>query len=141
VKEVDVAIRGSCLCGGVAFEITSTPIIANHCHCSRCRKARGTANATNLVVALDGVRFVRGAELLTAFKPPDAERFTHTFCRVCGSSMPTRYDARAIAVVPMGALDDDPGVKPARHIFVDSKAPWDDLADDLPKFPGAPPPV
>lgn len=131
-------VRGSCLCGGIAFEITGKPRGATHCHCSRCRKARGTANATNFVVELDGVRFVRGAELLTTFKLPDAKYFGHVFCRVCGSSMPRRDEARGFTVVPMGVLDDDPGIRPERHIHVASKAPWDVITDDLPSFDGPP---
>ncbi len=133
------AIRGSCLCGGVAFELTGAPIRVNHCHCSRCRKARGTANATNLLVAPGGLRFLRGEDLLTRYRVPEAQFFAHVFCRTCGSSMPNVDEARGIAIVPMGAFDDDPGVRPERHIFVDSKAPWDDVADGLPQFPGPPP--
>ena len=83
-----MAIRGSCLCGGVAFEIMGPPLRVIHCHCMRCRKARGTANATNLILPLTGLRFVRGAELLTKFQLPGAQFFGHAFCRVCGSSMP-----------------------------------------------------
>lgn len=132
-------VRGSCLCGGVAFEMTGRPTRVTHCHCSRCRKARGTANATNLVVALDGLQFVRGAELLTTFKVPEAKFFTHVFCRVCGSSMPRLDEARGFAIVPMGAFDDDPGARPERHIFVESKAAWDVITDDLPQLPGPPP--
>lgn len=33
----------------------------------------------------------------------------------------------------VGTLDDDPGVKPALHIFVGSKAPWFDISDGLPQ--------
>jgi len=123
----------------VAFEMTGTPVVVNHCHCSRCRKVRGTAHATNLFVSPDGIRFLRGAELLTTFRPPDAERFAHAFCKVCGSSMPRLTEHGA--VVPMGSFDDDPGVRPMRHIFVDSKAAWDTITDDLPQLPGAPPPL
>lgn len=133
------SIKGSCLCGGVAFEMTGTPTRVNHCHCSRCRKARGTANATNLLLPLSGVRFVRGEELLTTYKVPDAKHFTHVFCRVCGASMPRLDESRQIAVIPMGAFDDDPGVRPERHIFTDSRAPWDEVVDGLPAFPGPPP--
>jgi hypothetical protein len=133
------AISGSCLCGGVAFEMTGTPIRVNHCHCSRCRKVRGTANATNLLVPIDGLRFLRGEELLTCYRAPDAQFFAHVFCPTCGASMPNLDAARGIAIVPMGAFDDDPGVRPERHIFVDSKAAWDDIADALPRFPGPPP--
>jgi len=34
----------------------------------------------------------------------------------------------------MGTLDGDPGAKPAMHIFVDSKAAWWDINDDLPAY-------
>ena len=36
-------------------------------------------------------------------------------------------------MVPMGALDDDPGIRPQAHIFVASKAPWDTIEDALPQ--------
>lgn len=119
--------------------MTGTPLRVNHCHCSRCRKARGVANATNLLVPLEGFRFLRGAEFLTVYKPSEAKTFRHVFCRVCGASMPNQDESRGIAVIPMGCFDQDPGVRPERHIFVDSKAAWDVISDDLPRFPGAPP--
>ena len=39
-----------------------------------------------------------------------------------------------IAVIPMGALDDDPGRHADDHIFVGSAAPWYTIADALPRF-------
>jgi hypothetical protein len=39
----------------------------------------------------------------------------------------------------MGALDDDPGVRPREHIFVGSKAPWDEITDALPQHGEMPP--
>jgi hypothetical protein len=119
--------------------MTGSPFRVNHCHCSRCRKVRGTANATNLLVPIDGLRFTQGADLLTTFKAPAAKTFTHVFCRTCGSSMPRLDEARSIAIVPMGSFDDDPGVRPQRHIFVDSRAPWDEITDALPQHAGPPP--
>ena len=41
---------------------------------------------------------------------------------------------RKIAVVPLGALDDDPGVRPVDNIFVAYKAGWHDITDALPAF-------
>jgi hypothetical protein len=35
------AIRGSCLCGGVKFEITGPLSSPLNCHCSQCRKQHG----------------------------------------------------------------------------------------------------
>lgn len=33
-------IRGSCFCGGIAFEFEKI-MFMQHCHCSRCRKKSG----------------------------------------------------------------------------------------------------
>jgi hypothetical protein len=127
------APRGSCLCGAVTYVVEGAPLRAWNCHCGRCRRARSAAYASNLFTASDGVRFTRGEDLLASYKVPDAERFTHVFCRQCGSSMP-RVDLRMpLAFVPMGSLDDDPGMRPQGHIFTESMAPWYTIADDLPQ--------
>jgi hypothetical protein len=53
--------------------------------------------------------------------------------------MPRFDEARGIGIIPMGAFDDDPGMRPERHIHVASKAPWETIEDDLPKFEAGPP--
>lgn len=125
--------RGSCLCGGVAFVLEGDPILCRHCHCSRCRRGRSAAHASNLGVRLDGLRFTRGQDLLGSYRVPEAKFFTQAFCRVCGSKAPRVDASRDLAVVPLGAFDDDPGVRPSEHIFVASKAPWFEIADALPR--------
>ena len=74
-------LRGSCLCGGVRYEIDGPLSSVLNCHCD--------------------------------FDP-------------------TVYG------LPLEALDGDPGEKPKRHEFVAYKAPWHDIADDLPQFAGLP---
>jgi len=129
-------MTGSCLCGGVRYEITEDPAWAHNCHCSRCRKTRGAAFASNLFVAVEALRFLQGEGELQSYKPPDAERFTHVFCRRCGSTMPWRDATRGMAVVPMGSLDDEPALTPRANIFVASKAPWFTITDDLQQTAG-----
>jgi hypothetical protein len=126
--------RGSCLCGKVTYIVQGQPLRSHNCHCSRCRKARSAAHASNLFTAADGVRFTRGEDLLSTYKVPEALRFTHVFCSSCGSPMPRIDPSRGITVIPLGGLDDDPGMRPQSHIFVASKAPWFDITDDLPQF-------
>ena len=36
--------------------------------------------------------------------------------------------------VALGSLVDDPGIRPTKHIFVGSKAPWFEITDDLPQL-------
>ena len=128
-------ITGSCLCGAVHYEIAGKPVWAHNCHCRRCRKIRGAAFASNLFAPLDTFRWTRGEDRLRSWKLPEAERFTHVFCGVCGSSLPFLNTERGLVVVPMGSLDVDPEHAPDAHIYVDSKAPWFAITDELPRHP------
>jgi hypothetical protein len=130
---------GSCLCGAVRYIVSGPPLRVQHCHCSRCRKARGAAHASNLFTPFDGVGFMRGTERLRSYSVPGARFYTQVFCDTCGSPMPRRDEERGITLVPMGSLDTDPGARPTRHIYVASKAPWYDITDDLPQFAEMPP--
>jgi hypothetical protein len=131
--------HSACLCGNVTWDAAGPFQFMSHCHCSRCRKGRGAAHASNLITGVDGVRFTRGAELVASYKVPEARFFTQDFCRRCGSPVPRLDRERNFAVVPMGTLDDDPGISPQAHIFVGSKAPWYEIADGLPQYEEYPP--
>ena len=113
------------------------PIV--NCHCSRCRKARAAAHASNFFVDLATFRWLRGEERLVSYKVPEAERFRQSFCRTCGAKVPQVNVERKRVVVPAGSLDDDPGAREELHIFVGSKAPWYEIADDLPRHEAYPP--
>jgi hypothetical protein len=127
-------IRGSCLCGAVTYQLEGRLSLMVNCHCSRCRKARSAAHATNLFAHSDALRWLRGEDLVHRFKLPGAERFTNCFCQVCSSILPRVDQARGLAIVPAGTLDGDPGARERFHIFTGSKAPWYEISDDLPRF-------
>src|SRR5438094_3106371 len=56
-------------------------------------------------------------------------------CRASHRGPVPRIDGeRNFAIVPMGTLDDDPGMRPQAHIFVGSKAPWYEIQDELPQY-------
>lgn len=74
-----------------------------------------------------------GEHLLTRYQSSPGEQ--KTFCSVCGSSLVTLFEnAPEWLGFPLGTLDDDPGVKAKCHVFVGSKAPWHDIADNLPQW-------
>ena len=129
----DDVVRGSCLCGGVAFEIDGPPNVFLYCHCSRCRKAHGTLHSALFLIDPPQLNWLQGEHLIERFKVEGAARYMHAFCRTCGSSLPQDH-AHPPVVVPAGTLDDDPGVKPSCHIFTGSKAPWYEIPGDLPQF-------
>lgn len=132
-------VRGGCLCGTIAFHVTEPIEAAYNCHCWRCRHARAAAHSSNGFTSFDGVRFLKGEDHLKSYKVPEARYFIQAFCGTCGSALPQREAARKFAFIPLGSLDDDPGIKPAEHIFVAYKAGWHDITDDLPRFDEAPP--
>lgn len=129
-------LKGSCLCGAVHYEAQPGETTRFfHCHCGRCRKATGTGHASNLILikpASGG--FTQGEELITRYKVPGAKRFSVTFCRVCGSRMPSFAPDGSIAMVPAGSLDTEPGLRPEARIFEGSKAPWSCDGQDVPGF-------
>ena len=132
-------MRASCLCGGIRIEITGKLGPAFTCHCSRCRKSRSAAHATNGFTSLDGIRFEKGEDLLVPYKLPEAKVYTPVFCKICGASMPRLRTETGTAIIPLGSLDDDLERGADDHIFTGSKAPWFTITDDLPQYEEAPP--
>ena len=128
-----VLAHGSCLCGAIRFHIAGPPGPAEYCHCSMCRKAHGSAFSVNTVVASSALTFDAGRELLSEYS--SSPNRLKCFCSKCGSQLfIRRTDKPEIIVVALAAIDGDPGVRPQRHVFVGSKAPWDAICDGLPQF-------
>ncbi|WP_437670357.1 GFA family protein [Sorangium sp. So ce131] len=132
-------ISGRCLCSGVRFEITGEIGTVVQCHCSMCRRANGTAFATNAPVHADVFRIVQGQELITEYESSPGR--LRAFCSRCGSPVYSRMpDRPEIRRVRLGTLDEDPGARPVAHIWISAKAPWDTLPEDgLERFDEAPP--
>ena len=126
------------MCGDVCFELTGPVTAARYCHCSRCRRGRSATHAANAFTDRQSVRFLKGGEKIREFKLPEARFFTQAFCERCGSIMPRIDPERGVAVIPFGAFDGDPGIRPSEHIFVGSKCPWHTISDHLPQHDAGP---
>ena len=128
------SITGSCLCGSVQFAITPPVAVFRYCHCSRCRKASGSAHASNLFLPQAQFQWTGGEALIQRFDLPGAKRFSVWFCAQCGSRVPHKARDRDAYLVPAGLLDGDPGVRPENSIFWASRAPWYIEPASAPKF-------
>jgi len=124
---------GSCLCGSVRFEIAPPYSAFRYCHCSRCRKASGSAHAANLFVPEKQFAWLAGEPSVKRFNLPGAQRFSVWFCTNCGTRVPHKVPGRDDYLIPAGALDQDPGKRPDQSIFWGSRAPWYQEPDDMPK--------
>ena len=126
-------LKGSCLCGGIRYEIDADLGPITNCHCGQCRKASGAAFASNASLPAGKFRFITGAELLKEWESSPGRR--RCFCGRCGSPILKRNaDQPETVRLRLGTLDTDPRIKPSRHIFVGSKAPWVDITDNLPRI-------
>ncbi|MCE9615837.1 MAG: GFA family protein [Lentisphaerae bacterium] len=128
-------LTGGCHCGGVRYELTGAIQRFAYCHCDDCRKIGGAAYAAALVADAAGFTITSGESLLTPY--PSSPGKYRRFCRVCGSHVYATMEQRPnIVIVRAGTLDAPPAdLRPQMHIWVDAKAPWYDIHDDLPQFP------
>ena len=130
-------IHGSCLCGGVQFEIARAVGPFELCHCSLCRKASGSAFVAGLGVLRDDFRLLKGSGLVKIYEAPVRETppaYRRCFCSRCGSPVPDPFTDSPWLEIPAGALDDDPQLRPDKHIFVELKSSWFSITDDLPQL-------
>ena len=126
-------VRGSCLCKTVQYEVELPFVRFVCCHCSRCRKATGSAHAANGFAKPEHFRWLSGVDAVRRYDMPEATRFALQFCGNCGSKVPHLTRDRAGVIIPMGSMDDDPQARPERVIYWASRAPWYREASELPR--------
>jgi hypothetical protein len=123
---------GSCLCGGIQFQIDAELAPIKACHCEQCRKAQGTPFATNTPVASDAFRLAKGAGLLTTFESSPGKQ--RVFCRICGSPIYSKRDSLpTIFRVRVGLIDGLLAIETVAHCYTAHKANWWPILDKLPQ--------
>jgi len=128
-------LRGSCLCGLVAYEVPDSFEYSLYCHCSNCRRATGAAAKPFAGIRSDLLTLVSGGNHVMRY----GEGTSHdAHCERCGSLLYSSVRNGAYLHVTLGTLIDSPSIRPTAHIFVGSKAPWDNICDGLPQFDGFP---
>ena len=128
-------IKGSCLCGAVTFEFQAPTKNFVLCHCNRCKKASGSAFSAGIMVS--GLNFLSGEELINSYEAPllvMPPKYRRDFCTECGSPVPSPTHESGIHAVWAGSLDDDAGVSPSEHVWVNCEAPWELGIDALPRL-------
>lgn len=121
--------HGSCLCGGVRFEVQADPESLRYCHCTSCKKLSGGGGSVNFGVAPSAIRIVAGKELIQTFTPEGGS--AKSFCRNCGANLfgggwPDSERCSVRVTTIDGPLDAKIGV----HLYVRSLARWESLPDD-----------
>lgn len=131
-------LAGRCYCGAVEYDVADEFLYAANCHCSNCRRVTGSAFKPFAGIEREKLRVTAGDDALMMFGEADAH---DTHCARCGSLLYSVVRGGAYVHVAMGTLTHDPSIRPDHHIFVDSKAPWHTIADDLPQYEELPVPA
>lgn len=124
---------GSCLCGGIQYEVRGLLGDIIQCHCCRCRKATGTAFATNSPIAKADFYLLQGQQLLKSFTTTTG--VSRNFYSECGSPIySVKADLPDVYRLRIGSLDTPIEQKPTCHFYVGSKAEWEDIHHTLPQY-------
>ena len=132
----DRMLTGRCFCGAVRYTVPDAFVYAMNCHCSRCRTTTGSAFKPFAGIERAKLTVTQGAEHLQVY---GSDLRNNTLCRLCGSLLYSVVREGQWVHVTMGTLIDDPTIRPQRHIFVGSKAPWYEINDGLPQHQEFPP--
>jgi len=134
IQETNVLLHGHCECERVSFIVDGNIEQLSHCHCSQCRRLHGAAYGSYARVAKQKFQYLTGANELKNYA--SSEGSTRVFCTHCGSNiMVIVADEPKELFLAMGVIDGDPILPDdCHHIFVDSKAPWHNITDDLPQY-------
>jgi hypothetical protein len=124
-------LNGKCECGTVQYRVADEFLYASNCHCSRCRAATGSAFKPFAGIEREKLELVSGGGALLI---NGEETLNDTRCANCGSLLYSVVREGEYVHVALGSLVDEPSMRPTKHIFVGSKAPWFEITDDLPQF-------
>jgi hypothetical protein len=133
----DTRLTGGCNCGAVRFEITEPLVGSSYCHCTRCQRRTGTAASANARTAPGALRLLQGEDRLGRWKPETGS--PKVFCTSCGSAIYSEAGGGVFGV-RLGALDEDPGIRPQYRQFTHYAASWEPIPEDgLPRYPESKP--
>ncbi|MGB0121647.1 MAG: GFA family protein [Solirubrobacterales bacterium] len=129
-------LTGTCMCGTVKFEVNAPMLGAALCWCKRCQRRTGTAFSATGLTQVGSFSVTEGKDVLRTYEPGDGG-FNKSFCSNCGGQICTSSpDNPDIIAIRLGALDNDPGIRPGAHQFVTYASDWFPVPNDgLPRFP------
>ncbi len=126
-------MKGSCLCGAVEYEVDQLDTPIAHCHCQSCRKANAATFVSTAGVERDHFRWINGEDKLTAFEPSPG-KILH-LCSICGSHVIAERPVQSHVILRVATLNEDPGARPAMHIWCSHDVPWMTDGKDIPFYP------
>ena len=129
-------IEGGCLCGALRYSSSADPIENGYCHCRMCQKASGAPVVAWTTFAAESFAYTKGEPAIYR----SSSNGRREYCPSCGSQILFRHsDTPDIVDINSCTADQPEALVPAYHSFCDSRVPWFDINDELPRYRDAGP--
>lgn len=113
---------GTCLCGGLQFELEGEPVFPHSCACSMCRRWAGAPWMDWVEFPRAGLRWLGEDNLKLYRSSPKTQR---GFCQLCGSSLVALDDdSEWVSVARESLRDPDPSLRPRSTSFPEGLPAW-----------------
>jgi hypothetical protein len=134
------AYTGGCACGAIRYEISSEPIVSNHCQCRDCQRKSGTGHGSYLTFPRRTDVKLTGEATHWDIIGDSGNAKTRAFCPMCGSPVYMTFAAAPdVFTVHAASLDDPSRYKPQMVTYVLRGHAWDYIDPTLPRFDRMPP--
>ena len=134
----DTEYAGGCLCEYLRYAARALPIDpidVGYCHCRICQRSSGAPVLAWATFPADSFAYTQG----TPSRYRSSAGASREFCPGCGTQIAFREDGAEKVDLNVASLDHPEGLAPQYHIWTESRIPWFDTRDSLPRHPGAGP--
>jgi hypothetical protein len=120
---------GGCLCGAIRYRLTALPRSSTYCHCRMCQRSAGAPVLPWVTVLLDQFKYTSGKVQIYR----SSQKAQREFCPDCGTQLVFREHGADSLDITTASLDNPSHFPPKSHIWRESRIPWFETADDLPR--------
>lgn len=130
-----IRARGGCLCGSVRFLVRGPLVDIKACHCLICRRLHSYCCAYTACETVD--LEIQPSPKLRWYRPSPTSR--RGFCSKCGTQLFSFATGRDHVSLMASSLDEPTGLRLVKHICVNQKGDYYEIADGLPQEGGRDP--
>ena len=122
--------EGGCLCGELRYKVSGAIDDAGYCHCRICQLSSGAPVVAWFTIPVSSFFYLLGAPSIYR----SSAYSQREFCGKCGTQIVFRMSDGPVTVdVTIASLDAPSLIEPEYHIWRQSRIPWFETSDSLPR--------
>ena len=127
-----MSLSGGCRCGFLQYSIEAELAPVFHCHCGFCRHVHGASFTTAGFFSANAFRWLPNSGEPSRFVTPFGNH--RHFCGRCATPIYNLAPGIGLACVIVLSLTEPSRILPWAHVNTESRAPWLEIQDRLPRF-------